>query len=164
MKSTGIEACLLLATAASLWAANPYSLPVVLKKTGPVESGKIAIPNLKAGTPYSLLFSIRTPRVFGDDSRISVDLTQGHSELMHKTLHMGDPDVFAVFHVPRDGAAEVSLAIVSKLARPATYSLEVHRWPASRNLEHEPNNRWQDANAVALGETVFGSADDVPYL
>ncbi len=164
VKSTGIEACLLLATAASLWAANPYSLPVVLKKTGPVESGKIAIPNLKAGTPYSLLFSIRTPRVFGDDSRISVDLTQGHSELMHKTLHMGDPDVFAVFHVPRDGAAEVSLAIVSKLARPATYSLEVHRWPASRNLEHEPNNRWQDANAVALGESVFGSADDVPYL
>ncbi len=158
------KAALCLLAAIPLLAANPYSLPTVLKKSGPVRSSKIVIPNLKAGTPYSLLLSISTPRVFGADSRVSVDVTQGGAELVHKTLHLGDPDLFAVFHVPQDGAAQVNLAVLSSLAAPATYSLEVHRWPASHNLEQEPNNRWQDANPVALGDSVFGSADDVPYI
>jgi hypothetical protein len=132
-----------------LLARSPYSLPPVLRKSGPVRSVKIAIPNLKAATPYAILLAIRTEQVFGAESRIGVDLTQNGSELIHKTLHMGDPDLFALFRVPKDGAAELNLEVLSKLAAPGTYLLEVHRWPTSRRPERAPDNPWLRDNAIA---------------
>ena len=141
-----------------------YSVPSVLKKTGPVRAETIAIPRLKAGAPYSILFAIHSPRAFGADSQSSVDLSQGPAHLLHKTLHLGDPDLYAMFHVPRDGDAQLKVAVVAKLAAPGTYLLEVNRWPASHWLHKEPNHDWKDANQIALGETVFGSEDDTPYI
>ena len=158
-----VAALLLFGAPAPTRAANPYSLTSVLRKSGPVRSGLIRIPGLKASTPYSLLLSIRTPRVFGSDSRVIVDLKQGGAELLHKTLHLGDPDFYALFHVPKNGRAELSLE-VTNLDGPATYLLQVNRWPRNRSLEEEPNDRWEDANPIALGHTVFGTADDVPYI
>ena len=110
---------------------------------------------MKAGAPYSILFAVHSPRAFGADSQLSVDLTQGAAHLLHKTLHLGDPDLYAMFHVPRDGDAELKVAVVAKLAAPGTYLLEVNRWPASHWLNKEPNHEWKDANQIALGETVF---------
>jgi HEAT repeat protein len=145
-------------------ATNPYALPSVLKKTGQVHAETIVIPRLKAGGPYSILFSVRSPGVFGADSQISVDLSQGAAHLLHKTLHLGDPDFYAMFHVPRDGDAELKVGVPLKLAAPANYVLEVNRWPASERLNPEPNHEWQEAVKIALGETVFGSEDDTPYI
>src|ERR1043166_4078871 len=91
-----------------LWAAsmfgatNPYSVPSVLKKTGPVRGETIVIPRLKTGAPYSILFAVNSARALGADSQLTVDLSQGASHLLHKTLHLGDPDLYAMFHVPRD--------------------------------------------------------------
>src|SRR5581483_11913461 len=163
-------ACFLLAAAiaagaSGLWAGNnPYSLPTILKQSGTVRSGRIALPALKTSSAYSILFSIRSPRVFESGSRITVDLTQGKTELLHKTLHLGDPDLYAIFHVPRDGPAELRIGVPAKLDSPANYVLQINRWPQSRSLEQEPNNRWEDANPIALGDTVFGTADDIPYI
>ena len=114
----------------TLAATNPYSVPSVLKKTGPVRAETIVIPRLKAGTPYSILFAIHSPGAFGADSQVTVDLSQGPAHLLHKTLHLGDPDLYAMFHVPKDGDAELKRAVLAKLAAPGTYLLEVNRWPA----------------------------------
>ena len=145
-------------------AANPYSLPAVLQKTGPVRATSIPLPHLKAGTPYSLLFSIQSPRAFGPDSRVSVEVVKGSARLAHKVLHLGDPDFYTVFSVPQDGDAELKIETPSPLASTGTYQLQVNRWPASRRLETGPNRRWQDANKILLGETVFGSDDETPYI
>ena len=149
---------------AALAATNPYSVPGVLKKTGAVRAETIAIPHLKAGTPYSILFSVHSPGAFGADSQVALDLSQGPAHLLHKTLHLGDPDLYAMFHVPTDGDAQLRVAVVAKLASAGTYTLEVHRWPGSHWLNKEPNHEWKDANRIALGETVFGSEDDTPYI
>ena len=145
-------------------ASNPYAVPTVLRRNGQVRSETIVIPRLKAGTPYSLLFSIRSPRSFGADSRLALELTQGAATLVHKTLHLGDPDLYAMFHVPIDGDATLKAAVSGRLASPGTYHLEVNRWPASHWIEKEPNHEWQGANQIALGETIFGSEDDTPYI
>jgi hypothetical protein len=148
----------------TLAATNPYALPSVLKKTGPVRGETIPIPRLKAGTPYSILFAIHSPSAFGADSQIAVDLSQGPAHLLHKTLHLGDPDLYAMFHVPTDGDAQLRISVAAKLVSAGTYTLEVHRWSGSRWLNKEPNHDWKNANSIALGDTVFGSEDDTPYI
>ncbi len=145
-------------------ATNPYSVPSVLKKTGQVRGETIVIPRLKAGTPYSVLFSLLSPRSFGQGSRLSIDLSQGSARLIHKTAHLGDPDLYAMFHAPKDGDAELKIEVATPLATPGTYLLQVNRWPESHLLDQQPNRDWKDANEIALGETVFGSADDNPYI
>src|SRR5579862_9536610 len=81
-------------------AAPPFDLPVVLSRSGPLREETIAIPGLKAGAPYSLLFSVRSLRTFGAESRVRVELGP-----IAKTLHAGDPDLYALFRAPRDGNA-----------------------------------------------------------
>jgi hypothetical protein len=161
-RMTWIAGCLSLAGA--LAATHPYSVPNVLSKTGQVHAETIVIPGLKAASTYSILFAIQSPRAFGADSQIGVDLSQGPAHLLHKTLHLGDPDLYAMFHVPRDGNGELKVALLSKLAGPGSYRLEVNRWPVSEHLNREPNHDWRDAGKIALGETVFASEDDTPYI
>src|SRR5262245_28645490 len=136
--------CFALTVCAALAATHPYALPSVLKKTGQVHRETIVIPRLKPGSPYSILYAIQSPGVFGADSQISVDLSQGPAHLLHKTLHLGDPDFYAIFHVPKEGDAQLKVAVVSKLASPGNYLLEVNRWPASDRLNREPNHDWNE--------------------
>src|SRR5690348_9920980 len=133
-----ITGCLTLTCA--LGATNPYSVPSVLKKTGHVHAETIAIPRLKAAARYSILFAVQSPGVFSADSQIAVDLSQGPAHLLHKTLHLGDPDLYAMFHVPKDGDAELKVAVISKLAASGNYVLEVNRWRQSDRLNREPNH------------------------
>ncbi len=133
VRSIGISG----AVAVLLMAAGPavpqrQSMPVLLRQSGPVRDGSVEIPNLKTASTYSLAFSVRSSASFGPHSRISVDLRQGASELLHKTLHGGDPDFFAMFRVPRDGGAQLRIAVVSPLVAPATYRLRIGRWLESR--------------------------------
>ena len=152
----------LFCTGCALAASNPYTLPSVLKKTGAVHAETISIPRLKAGAAYSILFAVHSPSAFGSESRIAVDLAQGPAHLLHKTLHLGDPDFYAMFHVPADGDAQLRVAVEGKMA--GTYTLQVNRWPASHGIEKEPNHDWKSANQIALGETVFASEDETPYI
>src|ERR1044072_1919677 len=125
-------------------ATNPFAVPGVIKKTGQVHGETIVIPRLKAASPYSILFAVHSPGAFGADSQMSIDLSQGPAPLRHKRLHLGDPDFYAMFHVPRDGDAQLKVAVVSKLAASATYVLEVNRWPSSDRLQKEPNHEGQE--------------------
>jgi hypothetical protein len=154
-----------LACAAGLKAAgNPYQVPTVFRNTGEVRAGTISIPHLKAGSPYSLLFAVDSPRAFAASTQLEVDLVQGSARLLHKTLHLGDPDLYAMFHIPRDGSVEVKISGAGELAASAQFDLEVNRWPAAAGLQQEPNHDWKRATQIALGDTVFGSEDDTPYI
>src|SRR5689334_5255500 len=113
-------------------APQPRTLPVLLRKSGPLRDARVAIPDLKTTAAYALLFSVQARNAFGPESRISVDVVQGAGELLHKTLHSGDPDFFALFRVPRDGPAELRILVVSPMSAPATYRLEVSRWTQNR--------------------------------
>ena len=81
--------------------------------------------------------------------------------LARKTLHAGDPDYYTQFRVPRDGAASV----VIRAAHPSgNYLLQVNRWPLSPQVKAEPDHRWQDAQTIPLGKTIFAYGDDEEYI
>jgi hypothetical protein len=122
-----------------------------------VQAGSLQLPKLKAGEPYSFAFSLETP------AQLNVQLLQGARVLMEKSLHLGDADLFGTFAPVTGEPVRVELATTGG---PVTgkYTLQVHAWDPAAPVEREPNNTWKEANAIRLGGTVFGSADDVLYV
>lgn len=137
------------------------TLPVVESRRGEVRTESIALRDLDTRHQYSLLYSVERLRDLGPDARVRVEVVQNGTVLAHKTLHAGDPDLYAQFRVPGSGGAEVR--IHNEGAR-GSYRLQVNRWVRSEIVRSGPNHRWQDAMQIPLGKTVFASGDDVPYI
>jgi hypothetical protein len=155
----------ILTTAALLAAAgtpHAYSLPEILSKSGPVRTERVRVPALNPAKTYSLLFSISSPAALSPDTRIEVTLADGAIVLASKTLHLGDPDFYAPFHVDR--VTHPELRIKAAAASPAHYTLRINEWPDSPSLSRGENHRWQDASPMTLGQPVYSSADSVDYI
>jgi len=153
-----MRVAVLLAVLCAMGAAA--SLTPVTSKTGAVRSETIPLPVLSAGS-YSLLYAVSPLRELGPAARVEVELRQGATVLASKTLHAGDADYYTQFRVPQSGAAS---GVVRASGSGGKYSLLVNRWPASAAVKTAPDRRWQDAQAIALGETVFASGDDDEYI
>ena len=126
-----------------------------------MHSESIALPALAKDASYSLLYSIGPLRGLSETGRVEVELRQGTAILATKTLHAGDPDYYTRFRPRVDGAAEL---VVRAAGVEATYSLTVNRWPATASVKALPNRRPEDAMPIALGQTIFASGDDDPYI
>ncbi|MCX6614400.1 MAG: hypothetical protein NTW74_26620, partial [Acidobacteria bacterium] len=75
---------------------------------------------------------------------------------LEKILHPGDRD-WSFSHRPStDCQYDVRPAGAAKVV--------VHDYGETRHLELEPNNEWASATPLSLGEVMFGSGDDSPYL
>jgi hypothetical protein len=114
--------------------------------------------------PRSLLVSLPSPAKLGAQESLSVTLADAKQIIAQKSLHLGDADLYLTFQ--SDSAPE--LKITSNADQPIPYSVSVNVWPApqsgSAQIETEPNNSWQSADAFELGQTVWASADDQPYI
>jgi HEAT repeat protein len=99
-----------------------------------------------------------------------------------KRLSLGDPDVVWAIHQPTDMRLRITVTApaidgggrgfkslrttvrVTELAGTGATN-EGDRTPSDRvRFETEPNDTAESANPLALGETVYGLADDRPYL
>src|SRR5258708_4519407 len=78
-------------------AARPYNLPIAYSASGPIRSGTIHLKRLRGGS-YSLLLSV-PPQASGSEARLEVELVDGGRQLITKTLHAGDADLYAPFHL-----------------------------------------------------------------
>ncbi len=136
--------------------AAAITLPAVLHRTEAVHSGTIPLTNLDAASQYSLLYSLSAPQ-----GKVSVELLQDHRVLASKVLHRGDPDFYTQFRVPHSGSAELH---IEADGAGGSATIQVNRWPQSGAVDAGINRRWQDAQLITLGRTVFGSADDTPYI
>jgi HEAT repeat protein len=91
----------------------------------------------------------------------------GHAPIP-KGLHAGDAEFFFLYQPRSAGAVTLSLAGGPGLRAAQPVRLEVRRLPVRAAdqvaFEREPNDRWQEANGVALGRTVWAGADDRDYL
>ena len=81
--------------------------------------------------------------------------------LASKTLHAGDRDYYTQFRVPRAGSATLAIR-AGQLAGNRT--VQVNRWPLTAAVKSLPDRQWQDAQPIALGQTVFASGDEAEYL
>ena len=152
---------LFLLAATALYAADSFSVHEVLVRYGDLRESTIRLRELKPDVSYSLLFSIESPAAFDSASLVDVKLVSGAGVLLEKTLHVGDPDLYAPFRLKRPGATALRIVAPSSRAR---YRLQINRWPASTALKQGANHRWQEASPMALGSTVFASADEIEYI
>jgi HEAT repeat protein len=132
------------------------------------EHRTVSLGATKAGETYRLLVSVETV-LLSIEERLEVELVGSHSETLRKALHAGDSDLYLPYRPLSDGAVTLKLAR-SRGAGSAPWNIRVE-WAhlplaASEKaaIEAEPNDFWQDANALQLGRDVYGSADEVDYL
>jgi hypothetical protein len=145
----------------ALAAPAPYSVTPVTTKSGDIRTGNIGLPRMTAGHAYTLLFSVTSPASFNADSRLEVSLIAGGQSILSKTLHAGDPDFYAPFHLSVTGAPDLKLAATALTGR---YTLQINEWPASTSLKQGPNHTWQNASPMVLGQTIFASSDEAEYF
>ena len=88
-------------------------------------------------------------------------VADGNQVLLSKTLHAGDPDFYAPFHLSQAATPELRLAAIGLTGR---YTLQVNQLPESASLKQGGNHSWQDASPMVLGQTVFASADEEEYF
>ena len=143
-----------------LWLMAACAVPDLLAQTlhweGAVRSGRNAIPGLRADRIYVLSVS-GSGLAANESARISLE--SGGKLLIAKTLHAGDWDLTSSFRVSNPAAT----ALVAS-GSPIALRARITSWPGTAELEAEPNNNWNEANPMALGDVIFGSADDAPYV
>jgi hypothetical protein len=133
----------------------------VMSKRGAVRAQVISVPSLNTGHQYSLLYSLQNLSALTQDSRLNIEVRQSAGIVFQKTLHAGDPDVYAQFRVSNSGPAKIS---IQPLHVDGQFTLQVNRWPLSSQVKSGPNHRWQDAMPIVLGKPVFASGDDAEYI
>lgn len=143
---------------ATVFTLAAQSVKTLLIQKLPVKTSTHTLPKLTVDHQYSLLASFESLR---DVPVIDVKVTQAGRVLAQKTLHSGDPDYYTQFRVPKSGAAQVTIATE---ARQGAIRLQVNEWPLSEQVKAGPNHRWQDAQTITLGKTVYSSGDDAEYI
>src|SRR5260221_11701322 len=110
------------------------------------------LPAREARSTYSLLVSVPAPSQLAEPAPIRV-LT-GDTVVVSKTLHIGDPDLYTFIHGGSATRLETSVPV----------AVQVNDLGVAANIEAEPNNTWQTANPYALGQTLWASGDEAPYI
>jgi hypothetical protein len=142
-------------------AASGGGISVLVEEAGAVRSGSVALMGLGTSNQYSILYSLRSLRDLTAETRVEVEVRQGNALLASKTLHQGDPDYYTQFRVPHAGSATVTIRATHASG---DYLLQVNRWPLSPQVKSEPDHRWEDAQTIPLGKTIFASGDDEEYI
>ncbi|HKX32974.1 MAG TPA: HEAT repeat domain-containing protein, partial [Blastocatellia bacterium] len=129
---------------------------------------KYRLPAVSGGRIHSLLSSIAEPDKLGPSESLLVTLRSGDRIVASKSLHAGDPDLYTSFRLD-GGAGEIEVS--SSAGLPVEQTLTVLEWPSANDssgspgvVETEPNESWREANEFKLGQTVWATADDKPYM
>lgn len=141
--------------------ASAAEIATIERKTGAVKSETIELKSLNPRNQYGFLYSLKSLRELTGESQVEVEVRQGSALLASKTLHAGDPDYYTQFRVPHAGAAQV---VIRAAHASGQYFIDVNRWPLTPQVKSEPDHRWQDAQAIPLGKTIFASGDDQEYI
>jgi hypothetical protein len=149
------------------WAATA-GLPSVERELEPGQAADVmTVPAPAADRTVVLTIAVKQPGSLSAGVPVEASLRAGGAAL-RKRLHLGDPDVTWLFRQPAGSEARVALEVDGKQARPLKFAVTASVVGEAGNdgvaFEAEPNDRYQDANPMLLGQTVYGLADDRPYL
>lgn len=137
----------------------------------------VELPAVGTGQTYAVTVSLPRPEKLAPDARLRVRVRRNDETIVQKFLHDGDPDIFILVSAPLDkqtivdiGESGDVLAFEASIRAVQTHVEAVAKAAADRGrtsspvIEMEPNDRPEDAIAFSLGQTVFASADDRPYI
>jgi HEAT repeat protein len=174
-------------------AEPPPGLPSleVLLASAPVT---VRVPAAHEARLRSVLLAVKDPGVMESAGALTATISPARAAAqaardwhLSKTLHVGDPDVVWTIRQPQDTELRITVALAShgnlaRSVRPICVAVRVVEVGAPEDraqdrgtapsrpdservaFEAEPNDTPETANPLNLGETVYGLADDRPYL
>ena len=140
--------------------------PATALSVEPGASASAAIPAADRPRLLSVVVAIDGPGRLKPGVPVEATLAVGPATLK-KVLHLGDPDVAWLVRPESGQPATVTLKADPGLAGAISCTVrtaEHAETPGGVAFEHEPNDTPAAANRLDLGRTVYGLADDRPYL
>lgn len=136
------------------------------EKIAPQTAKTYRLPSLDPVRRYSLGVSLASPAALQGRDTVTVSLRDGGRVVADKTLHAGDPDLYTLFRPASSSTCQIEVVCVA--AGPVEVAVTLIEWPgdpaARATAEAEPNDSWREANEIKLGQTVWATADDKPYI
>jgi hypothetical protein len=116
----------------------------------------------RAGEAYGVTVAVMAPEAFPAGT-IEVTINDPQGELVRKTLHPQDLDLYATVRPRRAGEMVVRVENATEAAKVTVEfsPLSIHN---PRRIAALPNSDWHAAQEIELGSTVFGSNDERPYV
>ncbi len=155
---------LCLATAIGASGAESPIVEGTLESDKPAEV-EVAAP--REARNLSVLVTLKQPGTLPPGWPYTATVQLGAARL-RKNLHVGDPDVLWTIRQPRDTVARITLHAEKAGAIPVSFAIRVVGLGETEKdgaaFETEPNDRPEEANPLTLGQTIYGLADDRPYL
>lgn len=156
--------CLSLSLALALPALTADSAPASLE---PGRSVEVPIPASDRDRLLSVLVTVDRPGRLRPGTPLEVAVRLGVADL-RKTLHLGDPDVAWTIRQPAGVPGRVVLEAAPSHRGPIPFAVRLADLgtpdPDGVAFEVEPNDSQESAQPLTLGQTVYGLADDRPYL
>jgi hypothetical protein len=157
-------ACLI---ATALAPAAGSSLPAEVVSVEPGRPAVAAIGAAGQARRLSILVSLEQPGHLPVGGVVQVHVVLGKAAL-EKTLHLGDPDAVWSVGQPAGTAGEISLVAGDGIKDALRCAVRVSELGDDQAdgvaFETEPNDAPETANPLKLGQTLYGWADDRPYL
>ncbi len=158
-----------LASSAAIEVKDGFRKVLDLRERIPQRSTKtFRLPAPDAKKTYSLTVSLPAPAALAENESLSVNFRNGEKVIASKTLHAGDPDLYTLFKVRAGNRGDLALEVSSTSIASVELTVSVVEWPEGKSaktiVEAEPNDTWREANEFKLGQTVWATADDKPYI
>ncbi|PYT15373.1 MAG: hypothetical protein DMG59_14125 [Acidobacteria bacterium] len=116
---------------------------------------------------YGLTVSVTRPELFTSGA-IDVEVRDASGVLITKTLHPFDLDLSANLKPRAPGPITVTFkakGVSVEQVRAQAHLVPLHLSSGgSAVVAALPNRTWQQAQVIELGQTVFGSSDERPYV
>lgn len=143
------------------------ALPAEASRVEPGQSAEVIIPAAERSRTLSVLITITDPSTLQPGAPVAAMVKLGEARLA-KTLHIGDSDVVWTVRQAEGVAGRVTLQ--ADPAHDQTIPFQVRLAdlgdadPDGIAFEVEPNDATEAAQPITLGQTLYGHADDRPYL
>lgn len=138
-----------------------------------VDSGSQATFALKEfDQPFAVLVYLPSVREVEDGDALAVTISDAVGVVVRKTLHAGDPDFYVTLRPRAPGQGKIEVRASPSATRPKTYHLRVYagalgtggKDPKHPMIAALPASDWRGAQEFELGQTVYASNDERPYL
>jgi HEAT repeat protein len=146
--------------------------PVHANESMPKPGRIIELGMAHPGQLYALTFAVKDPAQLQGSDAVRISVRDGQGEVEAKWLHAADLDLYFSFRPRTEGQVTVNFSSAPDVHVPEITAVMSKIPQASASATHlargviaaAPNDAWQVAQTFELGQTIYGSDDERPYV